>query len=191
MIFQHFMLETHESNAYIVGCKQTLNGLLVDCGAFDRRIIDFVQQQKLRIGSIFITHGHWDHMSGLKDFMQCFPRCRVFGAAAGLPSQQGRKVQHGSSVKIGNMKGKVLWTVGHTADSVSLYFPEEKVVFTGDALFAGSIGGTSTQEDKQELQRNIVNHLLSLPDDTEIFPGHGPATTVGIEKQYNPLIYEE
>ena len=96
-----------------------------------------------------------------------------------------RHVVHGDTVRVGNLVGEVLATPGHTPDSISLAFPG--IVFTGDALFAGSVGGTSSPGCAKQQIDAIRRHILSLPDDYEVHPGHGPASTIGIERRGNPF----
>jgi glyoxylase-like metal-dependent hydrolase (beta-lactamase superfamily II) len=86
---------------------------------------------------------------------------------------------------VGKLTGTVLATQGHTLDSISLAFPG--LVFTGDALFSGSIGGTSSPRNAQQEIDHVRRNILSLPDDYEIHPGHGPSSTVAIERNHNPF----
>jgi glyoxylase-like metal-dependent hydrolase (beta-lactamase superfamily II) len=86
---------------------------------------------------------------------------------------------------VGQLTGTVFSTPGHTPDSLSLAFPG--VIFTGDALFAGSIGGVSSETDRTLEIDSIRKHIFSFPEDYEIHPGHGPASTVGIERRFNPF----
>jgi len=184
MIFRHFLLDVNESNAFIVGCEETRDALLVDAGDYDARIPEFLDQANLRLTKIFITHDHYDHTSGLDDFARQY-KAEVLSGAGRAGEGRARRVKHGDAVRVGNLVGKVLATPGHTQDSVSLAFPGH--VFTGDALFAGSVGGTSSQSAARQLLDAIRSRIFSLPADTEIHTGHGPSSTVAIEREHNPF----
>jgi glyoxylase-like metal-dependent hydrolase (beta-lactamase superfamily II) len=88
-------------------------------------------------------------------------------------------------VQIGRLSGRVVDTSGHTPVGLSLIFPE--VVFTGDALFAGSVGGTSLEPDRVRQLENVRKNLFTLPGDTIVCPGHGPCSTIEIERRFNPF----
>jgi len=179
MIFQHFfLLEANESNLYVVGCEETREAALIDAGAFDRRVVDFVRRKGLRIVAALATHSHWDHTGGLAQYQKEFG-CKALGA---------EQLSEGQAVQAGRLRLQTLRTSGHTDDSVSFHVAEEGVVFTGDALFAGSVGGASSAKHQAEEIANIRAKILSLPEDTLICPGHGPASTVGTEKTRNPFL---
>lgn len=184
MIFRHFLLDTNESNSFVVGCEDTREAMLIDVGEFDPAIVDFIEEHKLRLTTIFITHDHYDHTAGLGEAVAQFG-AQVLAAKDRVGGQRARKVSHGDKVHIGSLEATVLSTPGHTQDSISLAFPG--VVFSGDALFSGSVGGTSSPQcAKQELD-HIRKSIFSLPDDYEIHTGHGPSSTVAIERQHNPF----
>ena len=178
MFFQHFLLNANESNLYVIGCEKTLDAALIDAGTYDQRVADYVLRHGLKVKEVFITHGHWDHTGGLDDYLSAF----------GSRAQSMETLQEESVIKIGGLQLQVLYTTGHTEDSISLYLRDEAVVFTGDALFAGSIGGTDSEKRKKELIGNIREKILSLPEETLIYSGHGPVTSVRIEKSNNPFL---
>jgi glyoxylase-like metal-dependent hydrolase (beta-lactamase superfamily II) len=184
MIFRPFLLDVNEANAYVLACEHTREALLVDVGDIDPRMEDFLAENRLRLTTIFVTHNHYDHTGGLNAATARYSAEIVSytGAAGG---RKARSVVHGDPVRVGRLAGTVLATPGHTPDSLSLTFPG--MVFTGDALFSGSIGGvTLPQNGKLEVDRIRAN-IFSLPDDYEIHPGHGPSSTVGVERRYNPF----
>lgn len=182
MIFRPFLLNVNEANAFVVACEESGEALLVDAGDFDRDIEDFLNEKRLRLSTIFITHDHYDHTGGLAAILGRHNAVVLSGSGNG---STGQRVKHDTEVRIGRLTGRVLATPGHTNDGVSLLFPG--MVFTGDALFSGSIGGvTSPQDGKREVD-HIRENIFTLPDDYEIHPGHGPSSTVGIERRYNPF----
>jgi glyoxylase-like metal-dependent hydrolase (beta-lactamase superfamily II) len=183
MIFRHFRLDINEANVFVVGCEATKEALLVDVGDLDPRIEDFLEEHTLRLTTIFITHDHYDHTGGLGRVVAEHD-VKVIRGNRGA-AYQNHMASHGDEVRVGNLAGKVLAVPGHTPDSLCLVLPG--MVFTGDALFAGSVGGTSSPSHAREQLTALRKHVLSLPDDYEIHTGHGPSSTVGIERNYNPF----
>ncbi|HPA44598.1 MAG TPA: MBL fold metallo-hydrolase [bacterium] len=184
MYFQAFLLDSNESNAYLVGCSETHEAILIDAGCYDRRIGGFLLQSELSLKYIFLTHDHFDHTDGIPDFLdECEGEIEVIGAFP--TSYGGRVIRHGDEIAVGRLRGRFLDTSGHTPDSYSLVL-EERMVFVGDALFAGSIGGAVGEAREREIE-NIRRNIFTLGDHVEIYPGHGPATLVGIERQKNPF----
>jgi len=184
MIFRAFLLSVNEANAYIVGCRESREALMVDAGEFNAGIEDFLDEHHLRLTQLFITHDHYDHTEGVAEYVERY-NVRVLSAAGRLGGMNATRVRHGDVVKVGAWEGKVLLTGGHTNDSISLCFPG--LVFTGDALFAGSIGGTSSPDQARREIEGIRNHIFTLPAEYEIHPGHGPSSTVWIERSFNPF----
>jgi glyoxylase-like metal-dependent hydrolase (beta-lactamase superfamily II) len=182
MIFRPFLLHVNEANSFVVACEESGETLLVDAGDLDRDIEDFLQEKRLRLTTVFITHDHYDHTGGLPAIVARYDAAVLSGSGTGT---NGKKVKHGDEVRIGRLTGRVLATPGHTNDGVSLTFPG--MVFTGDALFSGSIGGVTSPRDGKREVDHIREHILTLPDDYEIHPGHGPSSTVGIERRHNPF----
>lgn len=186
MNVQPFMIEESlEVNLYVVTCEETSTTWLVDCGAFDPAIPAYLNQQGLTLSAIFITHGHWDHVTGLPDAVAFAGDIPVYAFA---PEHQGVKttvVKPGDTLRLGAHEGVVRHTPGHTPDGVSLLFPGH--AFTGDALFCGSVGGTNTTENYEQQLAAIRTELFPLPDNTRVYSGHGPVTTIGIEKRFNPF----
>lgn len=189
MIFKPFLLKVDmaigEVNCFVYGCEETKEAVLIDAGKFEPAVADYVRAEGLKLSTIFLTHDHGDHVAGVTE---CAGK---FGAKviAGVESPGGYKadtvVGHGGEVHVGRLVGRVVSTPGHTPVGLSLIFPG--MVFSGDALFAGSVGGTSSGENFAMQVEAIREHLLTLPGDTQIHSGHGPATTVSIEKRYNPF----
>lgn len=185
MTFAHFRLNVVEVNSFIYACNETNEAVLVDCGEFDPRIPEFVTRHGLMLSTIFITHDHYDHVQGLHDAAAQFSAKVVAGTESPGGYKVDRVIKPGETMRIGTLTGRVVDTSGHTPVGLSLIFPGR--VFTGDALFAGSVGGTSNPEDYERQISNIRKNLFTLPDDTLVHCGHGPSSTIGIEKQYNPF----
>ncbi len=184
MIFRPFLLAVNEANAFVLACGETGEAILIDAGDFDSRIEDFLNEKRLNLTTVFITHDHYDHTGGLNSIVTRW-RVQVLSGRGMAGGAFARKAKHGDSVRVGSLTGRVLATPGHTTDSVSLAFPG--IVFTGDALFSGSIGGVMSPQDGKVEAEHIRKNIFTLPDEYEIHPGHGPASTVGIERHYNPF----
>jgi len=200
------------TNCYIVGCAETKEALIMDPG-FDREveaqgILREVDQRDLEVRYIVNTHGHPDHTSGnwvikkttgapiliheydaplLTEAGRSL--ARLFGLRIEfLPAD--KMLHDGDIIRIGGVTLKVLHTPGHSRGSISLL--GDDVVFTGDTLFAGSIGRYDLPGGSfQEIMHSIKNRLAGLPDHVKVYPGHGPASTIGEEKRSNPFLQME
>jgi hydroxyacylglutathione hydrolase len=177
MILQFFITEANEGNVYVVGCEETREAVLIDAGAFDDRVVEFVRERGLTVKAILLTHMHYDHTGGVDGYEREFG-CGAVNAGA---------LAEGQTFEFGRLSLRALSTSGHTPDSTTYVLDSEGVAFTGDALFAGSIGGTAGPREQAEEIANIRQKIFTLPDETVLFTGHGPATTVGAEKAHNPF----
>jgi glyoxylase-like metal-dependent hydrolase (beta-lactamase superfamily II) len=184
MIFGHFLLGANEANAFIIACEETKEAWLIDAGECDPRFGRFLEKFGLKLTGIFITHGHWDHTDGLADCVKQFG-VKVHSNSDSVAGIESTHYRHGDAIKIGKLDGRIVETPGHTPDGISLIL--HGMVFAGDALFNGSVGGTGTQSDYDRQIQAIRDHIFSLPEETEVHVGHGPSTTVGLEKRYNPF----
>ncbi len=184
MILHHFLLDVNEANAFLLGCEETKEALLVDAGEYPAELDTVLNRHGLKLSAIFITHDHWDHTAGLADVVAKHP-APIYAYNASIEGQRTTTVKEGDTVKVGTLEGLVLETPGHTPDGVSLAFPS--LVFTGDALFSGSIGGTASPGLANQLIDHVRRRIFTLPPETELHTGHGPASTVAIEQAYNPF----
>ena len=184
MMFAHFLINVNESNSFIVGCEETREALLVDMADLDPRIPAFLDRHGLRPTTLFITHDHFDHTGAVEEAMRRYD-VRVYSGSGRAGGCRVLRAKQGDIVRFGAIEGRVVETPGHTPDSISLILPG--MAFTGDALFSGSVGGTSSARDAERQLDSIRTHLFALPDDTEVHPGHGPSSTIGIERRFNPF----
>lgn len=205
MIFESLEVGPLLVNCYIVACEQSREGIVVDPGGDADRIVRLVQQHGLTINTIVNTHGHFDHIGGNRQVATTFGARLLIhqadapmlsgGAAVALkyglqvdnsPEADGYLVD-GMEIPFGTCRLKVLHTPGHTPGGCCLYFEEARKVITGDTLFADSIGRSDFPGGVHEqLLASIRTKLFTLPDDVTAYPGHGPETTIGHEKKYNP-----
>jgi glyoxylase-like metal-dependent hydrolase (beta-lactamase superfamily II) len=192
-------------NCFIVADEKTKEAVVIDPGDDAQELLKIIKEKELRVKYIVNTHGHFDHIGANKALkeatgaeiliheadapvMASAPRHSVaFGMTSVASPPADRYVKHGDVITAGEVSLKVLHTPGHSPGGISLL--EQGIVFTGDALFAGSIGRTDFPGgDLLTLIRSIKTNLLTLPDETRVFSGHGPASTIGDERQENPFL---
>lgn len=166
--------------------------VLIDTAYDPIKVLKTLDQQRLRLACILLTHAHMDHIGGLREIQQA-TNATVYihpneEATLGKPLRAGdHPVQEGALLEMGEIKIRALSTPGHTEGGTSYLFEERGIAFVGDALFAGSVGRSRSPQSYLTLISGIQKKILSLPEQTLLFPGHGPATTVGEEKQHNPF----
>jgi len=182
---QRYLTSVNASNSYLAWCEATREGIIVDPSEFMSDMKSDIVNHGISVVAIFITHGHWDHDSALEEVRQVHD-VPVY-AMGNYP--HGKQVSQDDVIEIGECGFIIAATPGHTEDSIT--FISDKAAFVGDALFAGAVGGTSSRVYFERQVEGVRQQVLSLPDSTMIYPGHGPATTVGIEKCYNPFFLGE
>ncbi|MEM3550944.1 MAG: MBL fold metallo-hydrolase [Candidatus Bathyarchaeia archaeon] len=196
------------TNCYVVACEETKTAIIIDPG-FDggfeaEEIFRFIDERGLKPTYVVNTHGHPDHTCGngivKEEFSTPIMIHENDAFMLGILGKTSAKylglktyspgadvlLSDGDFVKFGRLKLKVMHTPGHTPGSVSLIGDE--LVFTGDTLFAGAIGRTDLPYSSDGEMRKSLLRLLSLPDSYIVYPGHGPKTTIGDEKVYNPFL---
>ena len=203
-----FAVGMFQANCHTVSCQNTQETIIIDPGFDDQytaqNIIDFIDKNALHIKLIINTHGHPDHTCGNNILKETFNiPILIHKNDAHLLGETGKKIaetfglktyspladrllEDGNLIKFGEASLKVLHTPGHSRGSISLVGENE--VFTGDTLFAGSIGRTDFPESSSLQMQQSLLKLKALPDRFVVYPGHGPATTIGEEKRSNPFM---
>jgi len=201
-----FVTGPFETNTYLT--RSAGECWVIDPGMGPRGLLEFLARRQLCPDRAVLTHAHCDHVAGIRDLrasvgdvpvwcpagdadMLTDPALNLssaFGLPIALPPPD-EVFRPGDTLKLGDSAWAVLDTSGHTPGGVSLYCAAEGVVFSGDALFARSIGRTDFPgADGARLVGNIRENLLSLPAETKVYPGHGPATSIGEEGRSNPFV---
>ena len=179
------------TNCYVVSCEETKQAAIIDPGleiqAEADSILDYIKQNGLTIKYIINTHGHPDHISGNAIMKQATGASILIHENHNGRANADKKLRDGDVILIGNFKLVVLHTPGHTKSGISLL--GDNLVFTGDTLFAGSIGRTDFPGGSfEEIINSIKTKLLPLPDNFKVYPGHESFSTIGDEKKYNPFL---
>jgi len=195
-----------QTNCYLIGDEATREGVVIDPGGDSDSILAAIKAEGLTIRYILNTHAHFDHMAANEPLLAATGALLALhpadaellatgggGRWFGLPfiSSPNPDVElvDGQELKVGGLQLKVLHTPGHSPGHVAFYLSEERVLFSGDALFKNGIGRTDLPGgDYATLIASIRRKLLSLPDETVVYPGHGPPTTIGAERRHNPYL---
>ncbi len=198
MHVETFVVGMLQSNCYVAYCEVTKEAIVIDPGldysGEAKPIFSYIEQAELKIKYIVNTHGHQDHINGDALFQGKYqvPICIHSQDQEFIEDLQTGTypsnilLNDGSTIKFGTETLKVLHTPGHTLGSICLV--GEKLVFTGDTLFALGVGRTDFPESSPKLMRQSLEKLTQLPDNLEIYPGHGEPSTIKIEKEVNPFL---
>ena len=208
MIVKMFTVGAFSTNCYVVGCEQTREAILIDPG-FDNsfeaeRIFKFIDGNNLKLKFIVNTHGHLDHICGNGRAKEKYnvpilvheydaymlgkigKHMAIFLGFKGSSPPADVILRDGNLLEFGKIALKVMHTPGHSRGSISLIGAKE--VFTGDALFCGSIGRTDFPDSSESDMQLSLKKLTYLPDNFVVYPGHGPPSTIGEEKKSNPFL---
>lgn len=218
MIIEEITVTVFQQHTRIIGCEETRRAICIDPGDEAERIASVIERHGLELQAIALTHAHLDHIGGVAALKKLRPDAlvilheadefmyddlpeqpawigipRVQWAALGFDYEEPPKIDRrwtdGETYAVGNLSFKVIHCPGHTPGHVVLFEPREKKVFVGDCLFAGSIGRTDLPGGSSEqLMDSLLNRIVPLGDDVEVYSGHGPVTTIGHERRTNPFL---
>jgi hydroxyacylglutathione hydrolase len=202
---RQFILGPLENNTYLLTDREKSEAVIIDPSFDSTQLSKILFQEGFHLSQVWITHAHFDHTIGIFDLPLGDIRIALHAADMGLWRSGGgaenfnipKKVYPGISldlsrmgtVRIGNTSVKVLHTPGHTPGHVAFYLREEKMAFVGDLIFKNGIGRTDLPGgDYLTIIQSIQEKIFTLPEDTRLLPGHGPETTVSIERASNPFL---
>ena len=183
MIFHRFTVGSYPINGYLVADPESRIGVFIDPGGFHDEIAAYIKQKNIELRHIFFTHGHWDHAEGLEEFRRRYSVKEYAGKNE--VHSASRVLNGGEKIEIGSLQFTALSTPGHTPGGISFVCQDR--VFTGDALFCGSVGGTGSAKNAKIQLDSVRKNIFTLPDATLVFPAHGPITSVAAEKYANPF----
>ena len=209
MTVKPFVVSPFAENCYV--CHDAGDAVLVDPGtatdAEKQTVLDYITRNGLVVRHLLLTHAHIDHILGCAFFAQQFGmtwklhaadlplldgaelQARMFGVELERPPAPETSLEEGGTIQFGNATWEIRHTPGHSPGSVSFYDAQNGFVISGDALFQGSIGRTDLWQGSMPTLLNAIQaKLLTLPDDTVVYSGHGPSTTVGRERRTNPFL---
>ena len=207
MILKTLVVGPFASNCYIVGSDSSKRGLIIDPGAEAKLILKNIDDLGLNISLILVTHAHIDHIGALATVKEAtgakfaiheaeataslgmFSRMlsSMTGGSFNQPPKPDRLLKDGDKIDVDDLHFAVLHTPGHSPGGISLY--GHGIIFSGDTLFNSGIGRTDFPGcSYEQIMDSIKNKLMKLPEETIVYPGHGPATTIGEEKRGNPFL---
>ena len=208
MKIDQLILGAYETNCYVLRSTPAAEDcLVIDPGMDAEPLMEFLQEQHLNPVAVVLTHGHIDHIAGVAVMREQFPDVKVFiheldaemltepltnlSAMTGMAFRtdpQDAILREGDVIEQAGIKLLVFHTPGHTPGGICLYSQNDGVAFVGDTLFADSIGRTDFPGGSMsQLISGVKEKLFTLPDETDVYPGHGPATTIAHEKAHNPF----
>lgn len=209
MLFETIVVGPLGVNCFILGDKQSNEGMVVDPGADCEVILSAVARFGLKVKYIVNTHGHFDHIGcnrHLKEktggellvhkedvpfLLNASRSAQKYGLSVEDSPEPDAFLFDGMKLELGHRSIEILHTPGHTQGGCCLYLANEKLVITGDTLFADSVGRTDLPGgDHAQLIACIKNKLMTLPDDTVVWPGHGPSSSIAQERRFNPYLNE-
>ena len=199
-----------QTNVYFLINQDTAEAILTDPADDPSLLLEFIRREGLSLQAVLLTHGHFDHIGAVRELQDTYAKegkqLQLYAHKAEFPLLADPKLNHsavhgrsislipdqgledGQELMLAGFRICVIYTPGHTAGGACYYLPDEKLLIAGDTLFAESIGRSDLPTgDGEQLLRSVRERLFVLPDDTVVLPGHGPETSIGHEKQYNPF----
>ena len=206
MKIERFVIGPIGTNCYIVINEETKECFVTDPAACPPEPVSRIRSTGLKVQAVLLTHGHFDHIMGIDDFVREFPvpvyaheaekelleNAQLNSSAMygmGYTYSGAEYLKDGQVLTIAGFEIHVIYTPGHTAGGCCYYIPAEHVLISGDTLFHASIGRTDLPTgSSSQLVRSVREKLMVLPEETKVYPGHMEETTIGYEKKYNPFV---
>ncbi len=218
MIIEEITVTAFQQHTRILACEKTKSAICIDPGDNSASIVEAIDKHGLHLQAIVVTHAHLDHVGGVSSLKRLKPDAKIMmhkadefiyealpeqpawigipraqwpamGLAFAAPPPVDKYFEDGNTLSVGELNFTILHCPGHTPGHVVLFESNERKVFVGDVLFAGSVGRTDLPGGSSEqLIDSIMNKLLPLGDDVEVYSGHGSVTTIGRERTSNPFL---
>lgn len=206
LIIESLIVGPFQTNVYVVGCAKSREGAILDAGGNAAGLLKHAKDHDLNLSKILQTHAHIDHVAALSEIkaetkapIYLHPDEQPVYDAAPMQGQMfGFRISplppvdihvvEGDIIEVGELRAKVMLLPGHSPGSIAFYFEEQGVIFSGDVLFAGSIGRTDLPGGDVRAMRASLDRLKPLPPETRVLSGHGPATTIAQELRLNPFL---
>ena len=208
LILDHLTVGPFTTNVYVLGCARTKRGVIIDAGGDAPGLLAMADRHGITIEAIWQTHAHIDHIGAIHEVHEALPEAPILLHEQDLPFYEGagqqammfglaplpalpavdRLLEPGEVLECGDLRAEVLWFPGHSPGSVAFYFESQGTMIVGDVLFRGSIGRVDLPGSNPAQMKKSLSKLVTYPDETVIWNGHGPHTTLGVEKKTNPFL---
>lgn len=202
MKIQNFVVGIIHNNCYLVINEETKEAVVIDAANKPKVMLEYIKEHGLDVKAILLTHGHFDHIMGIDDFLKEYDipvyvheddketmNDPALNLSRNYSFADAIYLKDGQELECAGMKFRVIHTPGHTPGCVCYYMEKEKVLFSGDTLFEMSVGRTDfPNSSASALTRSIREKLFVLPDDVAVYPGHMGETTIGYEKLHNAYV---
>ncbi len=206
MLHEIFPVGPLQCNCSIIADESSREAMVVDPGADIEQLLAVIARHTLKVQQIVITHGHVDHIGGAMQLkgatgapilmhqhdLEQLPILDPVAALVGMdpvgPVSIDAELRDAATLTVGALAATVMHTPGHTHGSVCLYLPAAEKLIAGDLLFAGSIGRTDLPGGDYHQIMQSLRGIVSLPEQTIVVPGHGPLTSIGVERESNPFL---
>ncbi|MCT4595022.1 MAG: MBL fold metallo-hydrolase [Anaeromicrobium sp.] len=205
MIIERIPAGIYATNCYILACEETYECVIIDPAGSEENILNYIEENDFTPKYIILTHGHGDHIGAVEGLREKFNlkvlihkddeymlknanhNLSALMSGPSIEFNSDEAFEDGQVIKVGNLELLLIHSPGHTRGSSCILV--ENVLFTGDTLFANSIGRTDLEGGSfEDIIKSIKEKLIILDENVKVLPGHGPASTIGIEKATNPYV---
>lgn len=176
------------SNTYLISNEATGEAIIIDPAKISEKLINQIEDNNLKLVALLVTHNHGSHVSGIKTLLKIYSP-KIYGADYEIAGENTNVITSDGTLRLAGLIVKYMTLPGHTSDS--MIYQIGNAIFTGDSISAGKLGNTNSSYSSHLLRRNINDKIFSQQENTVLFPGHGPPTSVGAEIRYNIDMDEE